>query len=187
MGKGQSKPAMSTSVNSPTSIESSSGFHVVEIHGGTLAHGAKLLLALAMLMLMFYAFKRYRKARNRGKAATAKPTDIELGIIKGAPRSGPTVIQEFQDHVMPFVSRTFPHLLGGQRQIVQVPTHYQAPGRVLPPVRPPAGTWTAREEAPLRQSPPSPTAPQQGYERPFATFDPVSGERIARDWPAEEE
>ena len=182
MGSGASTPEVAETVNkvnSPTTTEISSGFHVLEIHGGTLALGVKILGLLLLVAVATYALKRYRKARNKARGWRRGSVDLEEGTIC----HGNVVLKEFQDHVMPYMAKTYPQLLQQQQVESRALATVSAPAPAPTPA--PAGRPSARgqdhqDEEEEALYPRFPTAPSKGFERPFARFDPLSGERLAR-------
>ena len=186
MGKGASKPEAAeqiTKVNSPTTSQISTGFHVVEIHGGTLALGVKILGLLLLAAVAAYALKRYRRARNKARGWRKASVDLETGTT----RHGNVVLKEFQDHVVPYVAKTYPQMMLPppmipQPAVCRTLAPIPAPVRAVTPV--PAGRPSARDQDQQEEEvqelyPRFPTAPPKEFERPFARFDPLSGERLA--------
>ena len=125
-----------------------------------------------------YALKRYRRARNKARGWQKASVDLEAGTI----RHGNVVLKEFQDHVMPYVAKTYPQVMLHQPTGCRALAPVSAQVRAVTPV--PAGRPSAREQDQQEEEvqelyPRFPTAPPKEFERPFARFDPLSGERLA--------
>jgi hypothetical protein len=101
-------------MNSPTTTKQSSGFHILELHGGTLETGLQLLMAVIVALIALRLAVRYRKKRRAAANIIKDPSkkDMELSTI---PCSTPSrqseaeVREEFTAVVLPMIARDREH------------------------------------------------------------------------------
>jgi hypothetical protein len=101
-------------MNSPTTTKQSSGFHILELHGGTLETGLQVLMAVIVALIALRLAVRYRKKRRVAAdiIKDASKKDVELSTI---PCSTPSrqseaeVREEFTAVVLPMIARDREH------------------------------------------------------------------------------
>jgi hypothetical protein len=101
-------------MNSPTTTNQSSGFHVLELHGGTVATGVQVLLALAIALIALRLAVRYRRKRRAAASIIreAANRDTELATkpsSEPSKRSEAEVREEFTAVVLPMIARDREH------------------------------------------------------------------------------